>query len=89
VKSISFVLRPPHGLLDTLMRAVLFPELAEVQKALGQSRNNPLLRLVTVAMGVETNSILFHQEINSTLEEAETKHALSKSLKRSKATSSN
>jgi len=66
------------GLLNTYMRGMIFPDLANVKEDLARMDRNPMLSLVRTAMGVETNSILFYEEMKSLLGEEETKDALSK-----------
>jgi len=68
------------GLLNTYMRGMLFPSL-DVKKELGREDRNPMLTLVKIAMDVETNSILFYQEMKSLLGAEETKDALDKIIK--------
>lgn len=63
------------------MRGMLFPDIGAAKDALGQTDRKPLVSLAKVAMDVETNTILFYQEMSSLIEEAETKNALSKIIK--------
>ena len=70
-----------EAMFDTLMRGMLFPRLEEVKEAIGKADRNPLVSLLRLAMGVETNSILFYQEMSSVLDETETKDAVSKIVK--------
>jgi rubrerythrin len=60
------------------MRGMIFPGLADLREVLGQKDHNPVLLLVRAAMGVETNSILFYEQMKALLGEEETKDALSK-----------
>jgi len=69
------------GLLNTYMRGMIFPDLPDLKEVLGRKDRNPMLSLVKAAMGVETNSILFYEEMKSLLGEEETKDALSKIIK--------
>lgn len=72
------------GLLNTYMRGMIFPDLADLKEVLGRKDRNPMLSLVKAAMGVETNSILFYEEMKALLGEEETKDALSKIVKEEK-----
>jgi len=64
-------------LLETLMRGMIFPPMSQMKEALGDQDTRPLLPIIRLAMGVETHSILFYQEVNSLVSEAETKKAIS------------
>jgi rubrerythrin len=68
-------------LLNTYMRGMIFPALTDLQEDLGRKDRNPMLSLVKAAMGVETNSVLFYEEMKSLLGEEETKDALSRIIK--------
>ncbi len=69
------------GLLNTYMRGMIFSDLAGLKEVLGRKDRSPMLSLVRAAMDVETNSILFYEEMKSLLAEEETKDALSKIVK--------
>jgi len=68
-------------LLNTYMRGMIFPDPTDLQEVLGRKDRNPMLSLVKAAMGVETNSVLFYEEMKSLLGEEETKDALSRIIK--------
>ncbi|MCK4908767.1 MAG: ferritin family protein [Planctomycetes bacterium] len=72
-----------EGLLDGLARGIVIPDVAEIVGALKKS-DNKVLTIIKVAMDVETNTILFYQEIHDAIKVAQAKQAFKRIIKEEK-----
>ena len=67
-------------LLDTLFRGMLFPDISEIRDVLAK-KSKRILSILKIAMEVETNTIIFYQNIKELIRPAQVKLALDKIIK--------
>ena len=67
--------------LDTLLRGLLVPDIAEVRDALLKNNKSKLTALIRIAMDVELNTILFYQKLKEIVRGPAVKEALTKIIR--------
>jgi rubrerythrin len=70
-----------EGVLDTLLRGLLLPDISEVRDTLAKKKSEGILSIIKIAMDVELNTIIFYQKLKEAIGEKETGEALHKIIK--------